>query len=110
MLQLLAVPIAMSLHVTGRQRLALVLQFFGLLVRVSAILVASQWFSSRVAETYALSGAVFYLAYLVVVLSVTGVGPRSFRRLFMAGWPHLLGWLILAAVLAAAASRITGSR
>jgi len=109
-LQLLAVPIAMSLHVTGRQRLALLLQFFGLLVRVTAILVASQWFSSRVAETYALSGAVFYLAYLVVVLAVTGVGWRSFRRSFMAGWPHLLGWLVLAAVLAAAASRITGSR
>jgi len=109
-LQLLAVPIAMSLHVTGHQRLALLLQFFGLLVRVTVILVASQWFSSRIAEAYALSGAVFYIAYLVVVLSVTGVGLRSLRRSFIAGWPHVLGWLVLAAALVAAASRITGSR
>jgi O-antigen/teichoic acid export membrane protein len=109
-LQLLAVPIAMSLHVTGRQRLALVLQFFGLLVRVAAIVVASRWVSLRVAEAYALSGAAFYLAYLVVVLQVTGVDPRRFRRSFFAGWPHMLGWVVLGAVLAVAASSLLGSR
>lgn len=109
-LQLLAVPIAMSLHVTRRQRLALSLQLFGLLVRVAVIVLASLWAPSRVAEAYALSGAVFYCAYLGVVLWVTGVDSRSFQRAFLAGWRYVLGWLALGAVLATAASYMTSGR
>jgi O-antigen/teichoic acid export membrane protein len=69
-LQFLASPISMALHVKGRQRTALVLQLFGLSVRVGAVMLAARYFESFVSEAYAVSGAVVYLVYLFVVLSV----------------------------------------
>jgi len=66
-LQLLSSPVSMVLHVMGRVRTAMALQLFGLALRGGAVAAAGLLAPSWVAETYAVTGAVFYGVYLVVI-------------------------------------------
>lgn len=74
LMQFLASPTSMVLHVTGHQKDALILQFFGLFIRVAAVLLAYIYNEAFISEAYALSGFVFYLLYLVRVMSCAGCG------------------------------------
>jgi hypothetical protein len=71
--QFVASPVSMALHLTGRQRTALLLQALGLIVRILAVAVAAQAVPSIIAESYAVSGLLFYALYFAVVLRVTRV-------------------------------------
>ena len=66
-LQFVASPVSMVLHVTGRVALAMGLQAFGLLLRVGPVLAVASAVPERLSEVYALTGAVFYGVYLVAV-------------------------------------------
>lgn len=66
-LQFIASPVSMVLHVTGRVALAMGLQAFGLLLRVGPVLAMSTVGSDRLSEVYAVTGAVFYGVYLLAV-------------------------------------------
>lgn len=105
--QFVASPVSMALHVTGKQRTALALQFFGLLIRVLAVAVASFAAPSAIAESYAVSGLVFYAAYLAVVLRVTKVDLHQLAP----GWPRsasiAAAWLAGGTALAWAASVVS---
>jgi O-antigen/teichoic acid export membrane protein len=68
LMQFLASPISTALHVLGRQRAAMVLQMAGLIIRVAAVWATGAWWPERIAETYAVSGFVFYAVYLWVLL------------------------------------------
>jgi len=68
-LQFVASPVSMVLHVTGRVALAMGLQALGLLLRVGAVLAVATAAPERLAEVYALTGAVFYGVYLVVLMA-----------------------------------------
>lgn len=94
--QFLAAPLSMVLHICGRQREALTLQVFGLLLRVGMVLAAAHWLPNRVAEAYAISGAVFYIAYLILVLRVAGVSYQQLLQGFKAGSRVTLAWCSLA--------------
>lgn len=63
----LTAPVSMALHVSGRQRLALLLQVMGLGLRVGAVVIAAQFAAGGLVEAYALSGFVFYAVYLLAV-------------------------------------------
>ena len=67
-MQFLATPVSMAIHVTGHQRAVFFLQIFGLILRVSLVFVAAQFSNAPVSEAYALSGALFYFIYLWLVL------------------------------------------
>nr|WP_275116090.1 lipopolysaccharide biosynthesis protein [Aliiroseovarius subalbicans] len=69
-LQFVASPVSMALHVTGQQFVAMFLQAFGLVSRVGAVLCAMAYAPDYIAEIYALSGAVFYGVYLWIVIRV----------------------------------------
>lgn len=69
-LQFLVSPVSMVLYVIGRQSYAMTLQIFGLLLRVGAVLLAVHLLSDHVVEAYAVSGALFYALYLLVVIKV----------------------------------------
>lgn len=106
-MQFLAVPVSMALHVTGSQRTALVLQIAGFAWRVGAVWLAGAVASRWISETYALTGALFYAAYLLVVV----------RRVNMRMWDLLvfgrkaaasLALWILLGVLFAASFRLFG--
>lgn len=66
-LQLLSSPVSMVLHVTGRTGAAMALQLFGLALRCGAVVAAGLLAPHWVAETYAVTGAVFYGVYLVAI-------------------------------------------
>lgn len=67
LLQFLASPVSMALNVVGAQRAAMVLQFFGLAVRLGMTYAATVFLKDSAAEMYALSGAVFYTVYLLSI-------------------------------------------
>ena len=48
----------------------MILQAFGFLLRVGAVALAVGGFPSVIAETYALSSALFYAIYIAVILVV----------------------------------------
>lgn len=66
-LQFLVSPISMALHITGHQVEAFALQALGLGLRTGAVFVAAQLPGQPVVEAYAVSGAVFYAVYLMLV-------------------------------------------
>lgn len=72
LLQLLASPVSMSLHVVSAQRIAMALQLFGLVLRVGGVSVAAVFAQDYISEVYAVTGFVFYLVYIAVIFRVTG--------------------------------------
>lgn len=90
-MQFLASPISMAIHVTGYQRAALQLQVFGLVIRVLAVWGASLWFEQRIAESYALSGFVSYFIYLIVIIKIVRASYSELKhQLFRAIFPLIL--------------------
>ncbi|WP_066269210.1 lipopolysaccharide biosynthesis protein [Hydrogenophaga palleronii] len=84
-LQFLVSPISMALHVTQHQRLALVLQIGGLIVRLASIYIAYALANGYLSESYAISGALFYLVYLCCVFKTTSA-TASRPLLRSIGW------------------------
>lgn len=85
-LQFMAAPISMALHVTGNQKAALGLQLAGLAIRVLSVLVAAGLgVENHVIEAYILSGAVFYALYLSTVLAVVKVPLNTVVRALVPG-------------------------
>ncbi|RYD49787.1 MAG: lipopolysaccharide biosynthesis protein [Sphingomonadales bacterium] len=78
LMQFLTSPISTALHVLGRQRAAMVLQFGGLALRSGAVCAAAWAAPGWIAESYAVSGFVFYTLYLIVVMRVVGLGVGDF--------------------------------
>lgn len=74
-MQFLASPISMALHVTGNQRKALLLQIFGLIFRVTIVLAASR--ANLASEAYGISGFIFYFTYLLTILNSTQTCPKN---------------------------------
>ncbi|MHB9798222.1 lipopolysaccharide biosynthesis protein [Pseudomonas sp. MT3] len=75
-LQFMVSPISMSLHALGKQVVAMVLQVAGLALRVGSILIIGRELNSYYAETYAVSSALFYLTYLLVILYFCSTPPK----------------------------------
>jgi len=69
LLQFLASPISMALHVVGAQRAAMGLQFFSLSIRLGMTWIATTWMDGLVAEVYAVSGAIVYGSYFIAIKS-----------------------------------------
>lgn len=69
-IQFLVSPVSMSLHIIGRQRIALLLQVIGVIIRVGGLWVFSKYFLDYMFEYYAISGFIFYSIYLVIVLYI----------------------------------------
>ncbi|MEN4904779.1 oligosaccharide flippase family protein [Luteimonas sp. TWI1416] len=79
-MQFITSPVSMVLHVTGNQKLALSLQFFGFVLRTGIAAVAIKLSQDHVAEAHALSGAVFYFIYFVVVARVAHIDVQLLAR------------------------------
>ena len=103
-MQFLASPVSMALHVANRQRAALLLQLFGVVVRVAAVYGTSLVATGMISEAYAVSGFVFYLVYLVVVLDVLHVRVSDIFNEIRRAVPILLLWTGIGLLLRMAAS------
>jgi len=66
-LQFVASPVSMVLHVIGKLASAMWLQIGGGVLRVGAVVVASQMAPNLITETFAVSGAAFYMGMIALV-------------------------------------------
>jgi hypothetical protein len=92
-MQFLSSPVSMSLHVTGNQRAALLLQIAGLVIRVGAVLLAVALAPQYLAQAYALSGLVFYAVYVATVLRIVGASAGDVRRECERFLPWAIAWI-----------------
>lgn len=72
-MQFLASPLSMALHVTGNQRLAMFNQVWGLVLRVGMTAFAAIYLTKYLVEIYSISGLLFYIGYFLIVLRVSGL-------------------------------------
>lgn len=93
-MQLLASPVSMTLHVTNNQRAALSLQLIGLVLRVGAVGIAGWWAPSHIVEVYAASGFLFYAVYLYVVMRLSGMKARDLVTVMSASVRTVLAWAL----------------
>ena len=70
-MQFIASPISSVLHVMGLLNYAMMLQIFGAVLRIGSVYVASHFYPNMLIMTYAISGAVFYLIYTLLILRIT---------------------------------------
>ena len=68
LLQFVSSPVSSVLSIAGHLGIGMVLQVGGLLFRTGAIVAAAYFDSRFVSEAFAVSGAIFYLIYSVVIL------------------------------------------
>lgn len=92
-MQFLASPVSMALHVANQQRFALLLQIFGLVLRVGAVVVVP---AGLLSEAYAMSGFLFYGTYLVVVLMVVHSSWLGVARELLSSSKVVCIWIVLA--------------
>ncbi|SDD26599.1 lipopolysaccharide biosynthesis protein [Kordiimonas lacus] len=69
-LQFLSSPLSTIFYVTGNQLYAMLIQFFGLGLRVGAVLLSISLAPTWAMQVYALSGAAFYLIMLLAILII----------------------------------------
>ena len=67
-MQILSSPVSMALHIVGKQKLALILQFFGFLLRVIILLGVLFLARDFAVNYYIFSGFIFYVIYMVFIL------------------------------------------
>lgn len=70
MLQFVSSPISIVLHVTGHLIAAMMLQLFGLVLRVGAVLGAAWYVNAWTTEIFALSSLLFYAIYISLILHI----------------------------------------
>jgi O-antigen/teichoic acid export membrane protein len=94
-LQFLASPISMVMHVKNKQKHMLILTITGFIIRLGSVLLAYYFVNSRIAEVYALSGAVFYFICLVV-FSFWGLSRLSiWWGIIKSGVPIIMVWALM---------------
>ena len=99
-MQFLASPISMALHVAGSQRTAMYLQNFSLAVRVAAVWTASVLLPTFVSEVYALSGFFIYGVYAMLILNIVQSQPRQLLIGVSKALPITIIWLLAASAAA----------
>ncbi|WP_201532119.1 lipopolysaccharide biosynthesis protein [Psychrobacter sp. LFX-11D] len=77
LMQFITSPVSMALHITNNPKIAMLLQFFGLLLRVGGVVISGLYYRSYIVEVYAITGFIFYSIYLFVVLSVLSYLPKK---------------------------------
>ncbi len=98
-LQLLSSPVSMTLHITGKQRIALNLQLFGFLLRVGAMCAAVWLAQEYIVEAYAVSGLIFYLVYLLVVANASKITIQDLIFELKKCFSQIFIWIILGIVI-----------
>lgn len=94
-MQFLVSPISMALHVAGHQKTALNIQNIGFALRVIAVWIAAKWFKDGIAEVYALSGFVFYLMYLIIVLRLLNIEIFDIKSKVSKAAFSIVSWFLI---------------
>lgn len=105
-MQFLASPVSMALHITGHQRTALLLQLNGLLLRVIAVFLAGQFATNVISEVYAITGLIFYAVHLFVVMQCVGIRINTAMLLLRRSLQYALVYAVPALGIAYVAKRL----
>ena len=92
LMQFLTSPISMAFHVTGHQRLVLLVQLVGLVLRVGIVCLSAWIAPSYIVESFALSGVVFYLMYFGAIVWVLKIPARGLIEIFQSNGFIVLLW------------------
>lgn len=68
LMQLMTSPVSLALHIVRQQKVALILQIFGFILRAGGLLIIAKFLPLYVFEYYAISGFIFYLIYFLVIM------------------------------------------
>lgn len=96
LLHFLVSPMSPALQVIGRQRTALALQLFGLSSRMAMVVAAGILAPRLTSEAFAVSGAIFYLPYLGIVLHSVGAKWRDLQSELRRARHLVALWVVLA--------------
>jgi O-antigen/teichoic acid export membrane protein len=107
-MQFLASPVSLALHINGRLVEALGLQVFGLLLRTGTVILALALPNEPLSEAYALSGFVFYLIYILLIVRTTGARIADLMQPALQALPIVFGWILLGLFAAATLTQIKG--
>jgi len=97
-LQFIASPLSMGIHIVGKQKIAFFLQISGLLLRVAFVWGASSYYPTYISEGYAISGAIFYLIYFIVILKCIGISFNHVILTLKKGGRLVPLWLVFAGI------------
>lgn len=97
-MQFISSPVSMILHILGRQRLALVLQVFGLVLRLGSVALAANINPGLIVEYYATSGFFFYVIYFVVIVWVARMSPKRGVMIISDAWLSVFAWATLSGI------------
>ena len=70
LMQFVVSPVSMVLNITNSLKVAVILQVFGMVFRAGLVLMAAIYCNDYVGEIYAVSGVLFYVLYLMVVMRI----------------------------------------
>jgi O-antigen/teichoic acid export membrane protein len=99
LLQFIASPVCNALHVTGHQRTMMIFHIMGMILRISIVWIVGLTAVNVVSEAWAITGWIFYSAYLYAIMRVV----RPPAEVFSLHWqktvaiifPFLVAGLIL---------------
>ena len=100
-LQFIASPISMAMHVTGNQRIAMLNQIWGLVLRVGFTSIAAIYYEEYIVEIYSVTGLIFYLGYLLIILKVSDVKVGKLLSTLFKPIIIVFFWIMLALVVKA---------
>ena len=92
-LQFLASPVSMVMHIRMQQVRMLLLTIFGVVLRVGAVYLGAKLAPSHMVECYAVAAAVYYLILNVVFYGVSGCGVRLLLQHARKVLVVPLGWI-----------------
>lgn len=103
-LQFLSVPVSMVMHIKSRQRMMMMIQLIGLVVRVGAVWIAFVVNPFSLVKSYAFSGALFYgfccFSYYAVAEVKLAQAVSAVRK----SLPILMAWIVIGWVVRVIAS------
>ena len=93
--QFIASPISMVMHVKNEQKKLLALTVYGFILRMSFVVLAIIYYPSFISESYAISGAFYYAACVVVFVSVAGIKIKELLFIFKSNYLFILAWVFI---------------
>ena len=100
-LQFLASPVSMVMHVRMQQGAMLLLTILGFVFRVGSVVLASKFLPGRVVEAYAIASAINYALLNIVFYRVAGCGPAMALAQVRRSMALPTAWLALGCVVIA---------
>ena len=98
-LQFIASPISMCMHVRGWQKAMLILTIFGLVLRIGILYIAYNIDLKLLSEWYILSGALFYLICICVFFRCSEINMHHIVKIFISSMPIIGIWSLMGLII-----------